>query len=283
MTRSSTWTSSPCCTPMSAASMPIGPAPVTSAVRGSQNARARMAATISQALATTVVGSSRTPSRPRAGSSLVTKLGLDPPSLRHEAVELLDAPLGVLPVAAHVPLTHRAVAARHRVRAPDDAHDEVPGLQPGCRPRVEDPAQGLVSEHEPVAPRWGPTVVAGGNLDVGPADPDCHGLHEHRPGALLGLGHLLVAHRSRHAGLHGHCLHRTRVSQGGPRQGSTNHPEGGMRSGSVRRNVSTEFGEPRRTWWPGDITHPAGGGLACQPQRARQGERPRRAPFAAWP
>ena len=40
-------------------------------MRGCQNARARMAATSSQALATTVVGSSSTPSRPSEGSTLV--------------------------------------------------------------------------------------------------------------------------------------------------------------------------------------------------------------------
>ncbi len=43
-----------------AASMPIGPAPVISTVCGTQNARARITETSSQALATTVVGSSRT-------------------------------------------------------------------------------------------------------------------------------------------------------------------------------------------------------------------------------
>ena len=51
--------------------MPIGPAPVTSTCRGSQKARARMAATSSQALATTVAGSSSTPRTPREESSLV--------------------------------------------------------------------------------------------------------------------------------------------------------------------------------------------------------------------
>ena len=56
---------------MSAASSPIGPAPVTRAVRGSQNALARMAATCSQALATTVVGSNSTPRMPSEGSILV--------------------------------------------------------------------------------------------------------------------------------------------------------------------------------------------------------------------
>jgi hypothetical protein len=52
-------------------------------------------------------------------------LGLDPPALGHEAVDLLDAALGVLAVPAHVPLAHRAVRTGNRVRAADDAHYEI--------------------------------------------------------------------------------------------------------------------------------------------------------------
>ncbi len=51
--------------------MPIGPAPVTRARFGSQKALACMAATSSQALVTTEVGSSRTPRMPSDGSILV--------------------------------------------------------------------------------------------------------------------------------------------------------------------------------------------------------------------
>ena len=51
---------------------------------------------------------------------------------RHElgavAVERLDAALGVLPVAAHVPLALGAAGARHRVGAAHDAGHELPGV-----------------------------------------------------------------------------------------------------------------------------------------------------------
>ena len=70
---------------------------------------------------------------------------LDPPALGHEPVDLLDAALGVLPVAAHVPFADRAVRARHRVGAPDDPDDQVTRLQAGVGPRVHDPAQRLVA------------------------------------------------------------------------------------------------------------------------------------------
>ena len=76
LARSSTCTSSPRCAPISAASKPTGPAPVTSATRGCQDgARLPMRSICSQALATTLVGSSSTPSVPSAGSSLMTKSG----------------------------------------------------------------------------------------------------------------------------------------------------------------------------------------------------------------
>ena len=58
-----------------AARRPIGPAPVTSAVRGSQKARRPTATTCSQALTTTVVGSSSTPRSPRDRSIFMAYSG----------------------------------------------------------------------------------------------------------------------------------------------------------------------------------------------------------------
>ncbi len=53
----------------------MGPAPVITARVGAQWARPPMRSTCSHALATTLVGSRRTPQRPRVGSSLTTKSG----------------------------------------------------------------------------------------------------------------------------------------------------------------------------------------------------------------
>ena len=55
-----------------AASSPIGPAPVTSTTRGRQTARLAIRLICSQALATTLVGSSSTPVRVSLGSTLTT-------------------------------------------------------------------------------------------------------------------------------------------------------------------------------------------------------------------
>ena len=101
-----------------------------------------MAPTSSQALATTVVGSSSTAEEAERRIHLGEVARLDPPSLGHEPVDLLDAPLGVLPVAAHVPFPDRAVGARHRVGAANDPDDQVAGLQaafgPGSTTRPSD-------------------------------------------------------------------------------------------------------------------------------------------------
>src|SRR5262249_14758061 len=51
--------------------------------------------------------------------------GIEPPALGHEAVDLFDATFGVLAVAAHVPLTHRAVRARNGIGAADDTDHKV--------------------------------------------------------------------------------------------------------------------------------------------------------------
>ncbi len=54
----------------------MGPAPVTRTVLGSQWARPPTWSTSSHALATTLVGSSRTPRIPSAGLTLTTKSGV---------------------------------------------------------------------------------------------------------------------------------------------------------------------------------------------------------------
>ena len=120
-------------------------------------------------------------------------LGLDPPALRHEAVDFLDAALGVLAVAAHVPFTDRAVRARHRVGAPDDADDQVALAERAGRTRVDDAAERLVAEHKPRLARRCPAVLAFDDLDVGPAHADGDRLDEHGPVARVGLRDVIEA------------------------------------------------------------------------------------------
>ena len=205
--RSRTWTSRPCIVAARAASRPIGPAPVTSTVRGSQNERRPMIATCSRALVITVVGSRRTPRSPRLGSTLIGVLRLDPPALGHVAVDLLDPALGVLAVAAHVPLADGAVGAGDRVRAADDPHHQVALLQGARRARVEDAAERLVAQHQARRARGRPAVLALDDLDVGPADPDGDRLDEDRALVDLGLRDLFAAGGSRLHRLDGDGFH----------------------------------------------------------------------------
>ena len=90
--------------PMSAASSPIGPAPVTSTRSCTEHARVAMRSICSHALARMLDGSVSTPRSPSSSGIGIAKSC----SIGHElgavAVEALDAALGVLAVAAHVPL-----------------------------------------------------------------------------------------------------------------------------------------------------------------------------------
>jgi len=52
-------------------------------------------------------------------------LGLDTPTLRHEAVDLFDSTLGVMTVAAHVPFAHGAIWAGNGIRTADNADHQV--------------------------------------------------------------------------------------------------------------------------------------------------------------
>src|SRR6266511_6276075 len=88
----------------------------------------------------------------------------DPVLLPGEAVQSLDAVLGVAAVAAHVPLTDRATGTRLRVGPADDAHDEVPLRQPAIGRRLPYPAQRLVPEDQPALARRRFAVLAGGDL-----------------------------------------------------------------------------------------------------------------------
>jgi hypothetical protein len=105
--------------------------------------------------------------------------GLDSPVLRHVTVDLLDAALGVLAVAAHVPFTHRAIRTGNRIGAADDTHYQIALLESARRPRVQDAAQGFMAEHQALLPGRGPAVLAVRNLDVSAANADGDGLHQH--------------------------------------------------------------------------------------------------------
>jgi hypothetical protein len=117
--------------------------------------------------------------------------GLDPPSLGHEAVDFLDAALRVPSVPAHVPLSHRAVGAGDRIGTPYDAHDEIALPKSFGRTRVDHATERLMAQHEPRFSRRSPTILTLHHLDIGPADTDRNGFHQHGSVALIGLRDIL--------------------------------------------------------------------------------------------
>ena len=92
--------SKPRCFPRRAARRPIGPAPVTSTVRGSQKARWPTTTICSQALVTTVVGSSRTPRSPRELSTFIAYSG----SIRQRSD--MKPSICLMPRSVYWPLRH---------------------------------------------------------------------------------------------------------------------------------------------------------------------------------
>ena len=148
-TRSRTWTSSPRCLPTSAASRPIGPAPVTSTVCGSQKARladcTRPAPT-----------PSRRPSWARAarrgargdGSTFMAYSG----SIRQRSD--MKPSICLMPRSVYWPLRHMSHSptaqlgqgtGSGRRTMPDD---QVALLESAARARVDDAAERFVAEHE---------------------------------------------------------------------------------------------------------------------------------------
>jgi hypothetical protein len=93
---------------------------------------------------------------------------------------LFNAPLRVIAVTAHVPLSDRAVQAGLGIGPAHDPDDEVPGDEARTFGSLQDFAKGSVAESQAVRAGRRPTVVAGDYLDVSPAYSYLPGLHEHR-------------------------------------------------------------------------------------------------------
>src|SRR5262249_56790819 len=85
-------------------------------------------------------------------------LGLDPPPLGHEPVDLLDPALGIAAVAAHVPLADGTVRARDGIGTADDPDDQVAGRKRARRARVQDAAERLVPEDETIRAPGAPAL-----------------------------------------------------------------------------------------------------------------------------
>ena len=124
----------PCSLAPQAARRPIGPAPVTSTVSASQKERRPTIDDLLERLRDHGHRLEEHAEDPERRVHLDRVLGLDAPALRHEPVDLLDPALGVLAVAAHVPLADRAVGAGHGVGRRTMPTTRSPFLSPPLGP-----------------------------------------------------------------------------------------------------------------------------------------------------
>ena len=82
------------------------------------------------------------------------EIRLDAEALGCIAVAILDAALGVEPVAAHVEFAPGAGVAGGRVGTADDPDDEVAGREVAVRGRFLDDPERLVPEHQARPPAY---------------------------------------------------------------------------------------------------------------------------------
>ena len=140
-----------------------------------------------------------------SGIDLDRVLRTDPVAIGRVAVPSVDAALGVTAVAAHVPLTDRAVRARDRIGPAHDADDQIAGRQAATARRVDDASERLVPEDQAFGARRRRAVVAVHDLDVGAAYADSQRLDE--DGTVVGRRLRNIVESDR-VGLTGH--HRDR-------------------------------------------------------------------------
>jgi hypothetical protein len=116
-------------------------------------------------------------------------------TLGGEAVQALDAVLGVAAVLAHVPLAARAARARHGIRVAHDRAYRVALGHPGIGWRLEHAAERLVAEDEALLSGRRCAVLAAQDLPIRAAHADGQRLDQHRAVARIWLGDLVDTRR----------------------------------------------------------------------------------------
>ena len=167
--------------PISAASKPTGPAPVTSTPP-------RLPGVESPADALDVIpGLGDDARRLQQHAKLAQRridldrvARLDAKPLGAEAVQALDAAFGVAAVAAHVPFAGGAGWAGHRIGPPHDADDAVADGKAAAGRRRDHLAIGFMTEHQPLAVRRRFAVSAGDDFPIGAADAERQGANQDR-------------------------------------------------------------------------------------------------------
>jgi hypothetical protein len=134
------------------------------------------------------------PEPPQGGIDAHGVCRLNAVPLHTEAVPLLDAAFRIQPVAAHVPLPHRAIRAGHRVGSAHNPHDQVAWYKPAVRWRFTHPPERLVSEDESLLP-WGRTPIeARDDVPICATDSDGQRLDQDRPVTDRRFGNVVQAY-----------------------------------------------------------------------------------------
>jgi hypothetical protein len=104
--------------------------------------------------------------------------GFDAPALRHEAVNVFDPALGVLPVAAHVPFPHRAGRTGNRIRTPDDARHQVTFFKRTAGTWINDAPQRFMAQHQTCGSLRRSAIFSFHDLYVDPTDSNGDRFHQ---------------------------------------------------------------------------------------------------------
>ena len=135
------------------------------------------------------------------------EFGLKAEAFRAVTLPVLDTPLGVAPVAAHIPLPGGTGDAGLRVRPAHDTNDEVAGRQPATPWRRLDHAQRLVTENKALLAGGSGAVGSHDDFAVGGAHTQRQGAHQYRAIRKRRFGHIVEPCRIRDAGGNGDCAH----------------------------------------------------------------------------
>jgi hypothetical protein len=135
------------------------------------------------------------------------ELRLDPEALGAVAVPLLDAALGVVFVAAHVPFPGRARNARLGVGPAHDADNEIARRKTATIGSGLDPAERFVAEHEALLARGSGPVKPRQDVPIRPAHAQRQRARQNRAVRQRRFGNVVDAGGIGNAGRDGERAH----------------------------------------------------------------------------
>jgi len=140
--------------------------------------------------------------------NLEDEIRLDAELLAAVTVALLDAALGVLAVAAHIPFANGAGGARHRIGPPHDANHQIARRNAAAIRRLFDAAERFMADDEALMSGRRPAIMAIDDLVIGAANAERERAHQNRAIALRRRRHIFELNGIGLAGLDGKRAHK---------------------------------------------------------------------------